>query len=129
MDAETQELISAGGRTTAHMRENMPAEFKVKNLDVAALEAKIDALQPSADGLDASRAHTERLEGEHEALKDEVRGLLVDYPAAVQGFSGKGSPEDETAPHLYHHASRSSSTSGGGTTTVAPAPTQPAGQQ
>lgn len=128
MDEETKEFISAGGKTVAHMREQMDPTFKVKNLDVEGMEAKIDSLQTSADGLDASRAHTERLEGEHETLKEEVRGLLVDYPAAVQGFSGKGSLQDETAPHLYHHAPQSSSTATGGTTTVQPAPTTPAGQ-
>ncbi|MBI3922016.1 MAG: hypothetical protein HY318_11415 [Armatimonadetes bacterium] len=123
MDAETQDLISAGGKTTAHMKEQMPPEFKVKNKDLAAVEAKIDELQTSSDDLDASRAKTERLEGSHESLKNEVRALLVDYPAAVQGWSGKNSPQDESAPHLYHTPHSSTST-----TTVAGAPTTPAGQ-
>ena len=124
MDEETKELISAGGKVVAHMRERMDADFKLKkNMDVTAVEAKIDSLQDSSDALDASQAHTENLDSSHKALKKDVLALLVEYPMAVQSYAGKDSPEGESAPH-YYHAPHSS----GSTTVVPAAPTTPAGQ-
>jgi hypothetical protein len=71
------------------MRERMEAGFKVRKMDVAAVEAKVDELQTSSDALDASRAHTENLESSHEGVKKDVLALLVEYPMAVKSYAGQ----------------------------------------